>query len=101
MLILTENRKELCFSNKFQSISIHSQKNKIMGNYENFQKSSILAEYDNPKKCKRAFGILINALVEEKDFFEMPSNDSAELNTQTYFYGRDNQLGHKRVGKTK
>lgn len=104
MIVVCADEKNIVFleMDKIRNINIHSNNKKIMASF--FEPSSpdmILAEYDSPKKCERAFGLLMSAFESEEDFFRMPKNEDESLNTQLFKNGKGKKMHYETVGKTK
>ncbi|MEB3029113.1 hypothetical protein VJI72_04820 [Parvimonas micra] len=104
MIIISEDERNIIFleREKIRNINIHSSKKKIMASYfDPVSRDIILGEYDSSKKCERAFGLLIVALENQKDFFRMIKNDDNTLNTQLFQNGKSKRTHYEMIGKTK
>lgn len=104
MIIISEDERNIIFleREKIRNINIHSSNKKIMASYfDPVSRDIILGEYDNSKKCERAFGFLILALEDEKEIFRMPKNNNDILNTQLFQNGKSKRTHYEMIGKTK
>lgn len=104
MIIISEDEKNIIFleKEKIRNINIHSNRKKIMAlDFDPVSRDILLGEYDSPKKCERAFGLLVSAIENEKEFFRMIRNDDDSLNTQLFQNGKSKRIHFETVGKTK
>lgn len=100
MIIVNERKNIIVFTEALISINIHSGGYKILARFEKQgQQDATLAEYDDKKKAARAFGLLSAALSSGAEYYEMPDNADATLNTK--IQGDYTQRKVRTTGKTK
>ena len=100
MIIINDKETNIIYSNALSEINIHISGLKIMGRFNVVgSRDAVLGEYDDKKKCKRAFGLLASALADDKVIFYMPNNNSGELQThiqQSHSHGYSRTAGKQK-----
>ena len=81
MLIISENEEVIVNVDNCTNIYIHKEWGRILCEKTINSPHCELGRYDTREKAKRAFGILVNAMLNDKQVFKLPSNDDERLNT--------------------
>lgn len=81
MLIISENEDVIVNVDNCTNIYIHKENGRILCEKTVNRPHCELGRYDTKEKARRAFGILVNAMLNDKQVFKLPSNDDDRLNT--------------------
>lgn len=81
MLIISENEDVIVNVDNCTNIYIRKENGRILCEKTVNSPHCELGRYDTKEKARRAFGILVNAMMEGKQVFRLPGNNDERLNT--------------------
>jgi hypothetical protein len=99
MVICNDKRDVVVFTTTMSEINIHTNRKKIVVSFNPALPPLTIGSYSTSGNADRAFGWLVKALEDGKDFFQMPNDNEVSANLQG---GALSKAGHRRTtGKTK